>query len=420
MGQERIHEIDSKSDAVIKYQKKIEDLINKLNDLNSNDYPEQVNKTVQQIKAADQQFITNSGLTITGHVLFSRHGESSEWSKKKLGFRPNAGLEDRAFTNMANTNQFTSALLNYPDKKTNIAVSPLVRAKQTASLVIPANIKEAQIIIEPALSENSFTPSGNNISSLEQLKQEYNKMTFWQTPVKVILFLLSIWLYQYTGVFKRIQDQSSQADQTMLNINGINKEDYFSRGVSDPETGYFFDTNSIPEQEKIKATRQLIKDNLKSEANDYWLFGHGQNFRLFFETLFGINSPFEYGETRSVYNVQKVPGISSLFSPPYTLVIDQTTGNIRGKYTENTLALEINRSRFAQEQDDPIIVDSPVIMYQRGLAPVSSKSAPSIPGQRTSVDTHQEVSNRCSIPLLKSDATSDPEEHSYRVSNNRP
>ncbi len=361
MEQGRIIEIAPASDAVMSYQQKIEALIEELNSLHPDKYQNQINEVLRKIKAEDQQFILNSGLDITGHVLFSRHGESALWNQKKLGFNPNAALSEQAIDNMSHTNKFTSGLLRYPNKPVRIAVSPLVRAKQTASLMIPAHLKNAQIIIQPALSENSFTPSGNNITSLEQLKQEYNQMSFWQTPIKVIIFKLTLWFYSYSNVFERIQKESAQADEIMLRISGVTPQEYFSQGQQNNEGDYTFDTNSLSEDHKIRTTRHLIRGNLKSDERDFWLFGHGNNFKSFFNKTFGIKSTFEYGETRSVYNTQKEPGVTSLFSPPYTFVIDQSTGRIRGKYTKHTLAFEINPWTLT------VISDSTRKMHEGGL-----------------------------------------------------
>ena len=159
-----------------------------MNQLDPDDYPNQAHDIVQEIKTADRQFLATLGLSTKGHVLFSRHGESSDWNQKKLGLNPNAALAEQAIVNMSQTNKTTKCLLHYPDKAPHIAVSPLVRAKQTASLVIPNSLNSAQIIIQPALSENSYTPSGNNITSLAQMKNEYQHMSFWKTPLKVILY----------------------------------------------------------------------------------------------------------------------------------------------------------------------------------------------------------------------------------------
>ncbi len=362
MGLAQLVTIDTTSTTTIEYQKKIQNLVERLNQLDPDDYPNQAHEIVQEIKTADKHFLATLGLCTKGHVLFSRHGESSNWSQKKLGLNPNASLAEQAIVNMSQTNKTTLCLLDYPDKVPHIAVSPLVRAKQTASLVIPKELSSAQIIIQPALSENSYTPSGNNITSLAQIKNEYQQMSFWKTPLKVILYALSIWFFGYPEVFKQIQEKSAQADNTMLQIPGVDPEAYYSQGEINLSDGnYYFDTNSISEQQKVEKTRRLIRDNLKSNENDYWLFGHGNNFRLFFSKTFDITSEFEYGETRSVYNVQKEPGATSLFNPPYTFVIDQQTGQIKGKYTENTLALEKNPWTLS------VVSGSTRTMYEKGL-----------------------------------------------------
>ncbi len=148
----------------------------------------------------------------------------------------------------------------------------------------------------------------------------------------------------------------------MLQIPGIDPEIYYSQGeINRADGDYYFDTHSLSEQQKVEKTRRLIRDNLKSSENDYWMFGHGKNFRLFFSETFDITSEFEYGETRSVYNVQKEPGATSLFNPPYTFVIDQQTGQIKGKYTKNTLALEKNPWTLT------VVDGSTRTMYEKGL-----------------------------------------------------
>lgn len=362
MGLSQLVTIDTTATITIEYQKRIKDLVEQLNRLSPDDYPHQAHSIMQDIKTADQQFLLSLKLSTKGHLLFSRHGESSNWSQKKLGLNPNAPLEEQAIINMAQTNKATKSLLHYPDKAPHIAVSPLVRAKQTASLVIPEGLSSVQIIIQPALSENSYTPSGNNITSLAQMKNEYQKMSFWKTPLQVILYALSIWFFGYPEVFQKIQEQSNQADNIMLQVPGVDAETYYSQGQINPRDGsYSFDTHSLTEDQKVEKIRRLIRDNLKSSENDYWMFGHGKNFQLFFSETFGITSEFEYGETRSVYNVQKEPGATSLFNPPYTFVIDQQTGQIKGKYTESTLALEKNPWTLT------IVSDSTRTMSERGL-----------------------------------------------------
>ncbi|CEG58560.1 phosphoglycerate mutase family protein [Legionella fallonii] len=361
MGLSQLINIDTTSNKVIEYQKKIQNLVEQLNHLNIDDYQSQVHGIVQQIKTMDQQFLADLGLSIKGHVLFSRHGESSNWDQKKLGLNPNAPLAEQAIVNMSQTNQMTMGLLHYPNQPVHIAVSPLVRAKQTASLVIPQGLKSAQIIIQPALSENSYTPSGSNITSLEQMKNEYQQMSFWKTPLKVIIYALSILFFGYPEVFKQIQEKSTQTDNLMLQIPGVDEETYYSQGEANLNDGtYYFDTN-ISDVQKAEKTRRLIRDNLKSGENDYWMFGHGKNFQLFFDETFGITSEFEYGETRSVYNVQKEPGSTSLFNPPYTFVIDQNTGQIRGKFTEKMLTLEKNPWTLT------VVGGSTRTMYEKGL-----------------------------------------------------
>lgn len=362
--------IESNSAAVIKYQTKIEFLIKKLNSLTVYEYYNQVNDLLQQIKNADQEFFAELGLKRKGHVLFTRHGESDTWRQKKFGLHPNAPVSETAMSNMSQTNESTVSLLHYPDKPTRIAVSPLVRAKQTASLIIPKDLFAPQITIQPALSENSHTPSGNNIMSLDQMKEELRQISFWQTPIKFLLYSIALWIFGRPEVFNQIQKNSIQADISMLQIPGVSSEVFYSQIKMNAEGKYFFDT-SLSEEQKIKKTRQLIRENLKNGETDYWLIGHGQNFKSFFNHTFGIQSTFEFGETRCVYNVQTEPGVTSLFSPSYTFVIDQTTGRIRGKFTEQFLALEKNPWILT------LVCGSLAKMQEKGLGMVSLQPTPS-------------------------------------------
>lgn len=370
MGKDKIFSSDART---MEYQQKISLLIEKLNSLSlldDNSYQNELKATLQQIRDTDRDFVAQMRQKINGHVLFSRHGTCTFWEQKKWGLNPNAALADEAVANLSATNQSTSSLLHYPDKPLGVAVSPLVRAKQTASLVIPQGLGGTQITIEPSLSENSHMPSGINLTSPEQFNKEYQKISFWKAPVKFILFMVSRWIYGNSDVFAQINAKSSQADDVMLKIPGVTGNEYFSKANTNAMGEHSFDTSSLSEQGKTAATRALIHDKLSHGESDFWLFGHGKNFKSFFKQTFGIRAPFEYGETRNIYNLQNEDGENSLFCPSYTFVIDQTTGRIRGKLLDTPPAFEIN----PLPSKSSAIIESTAVMHKHGLAPAADHS----------------------------------------------
>lgn len=141
----------------------------------------------------DQVYLNEQKLEIRGHVLFSRHGKSAIWAQKRLGMSPNAPIAASAESSMSKTNQVTGNLLFYPDHNQSfIAISPMNRAMQTAGLLIPEHICEAEISIEPALTENSNHPSGCDVRSTADMKKIYEATSFWREPFKVILWFFSM------------------------------------------------------------------------------------------------------------------------------------------------------------------------------------------------------------------------------------
>lgn len=278
---------------------------------------------LKQLKATDQLYLEALGSTITGHVLFSRHGKCSRWQQKKMGLSPNTVIEDDAQQNMTITNQSTNNLLFYPQhKRPYIAISPMNRALQTAGLVIPQQLTDAEIAIEPALTEISETPSGFDLRSPADLKKLYAETSFWQEPLKKILFKISIWLYRD----KEFQLLYTQRQSAVLAINKHgNNIDTAKDGQGRPDVAQNLDYKG----NKIEDIKQLID---RAGARDCWLIGHGKNFKTFFTHELGISADFDYAETRPVYKV-KTAHNASLFSPPYALVINQDTGLIDGKYS---------------------------------------------------------------------------------------
>lgn len=303
--------------------------------LNRSDEPQRA-QLLQQIKAADQLYLEAQGSTITGHVLFSRHGKCSRLRQKKLGLSPNTVIEEDAQHHMAATNQASSNLLFYPEhKRPYIAISPMTRALQTASLVIPHGITDAEICIEPALTENSATPSGFDIRSKADLQKLYAETSFWQEPLKKILFKISIWLY-HDKDFQALYEQRQSA-ALAINKHGTNI-DTATDAQGRPDVYQNLDYKG----DKIEDIKQLIN---AAGARDCWLFGHGKNFQTFFSHELGISSEFDYAETRPVYKI-KTDKDASLFSPPYALIISQDSGLIEAKYT-GTLATSLPQQSTA-------------------------------------------------------------------------
>lgn len=67
---------------------------------------------------------------------------------------------------MKNTNKYTKGIIFYPEEIPIIRISPLIRAKQTAKLLLPQNLSY-NIKTEICLTENSGYPSGTLIRSKE-------------------------------------------------------------------------------------------------------------------------------------------------------------------------------------------------------------------------------------------------------------
>lgn len=291
---------------------------------------EQVNKAskeekrqlLEQIKESDKFYLEALGLVIHGKVLFTRHGECGVWAQKKLGANPNSAISENAEQNMSQTNEMTDALLSHPDKPPRIAISPLVRAMQTASLLIPKEIK-ANISVEVYLSENSSAPSGLDIRSQEDLLAVKKQTPFFSLK-RFLLFLASI--FYGTEDFKLLKDKRDTA------IAKIQKHNIPGQHI--------LKDNKLPqsldyEGDKIKDTKKLIDE---TGDEDLWLIGHGKNFSAFFDDAFGIDRNFKYCETRTAYRIKAAGLEPTLYTPPYALVVNQQTGEIEGLYTGISIA----------------------------------------------------------------------------------
>lgn len=329
------------------YLKQIEHLIGQLNDCGDNERT----TLLQQIKETDQLYLESQGMKVNGQILFIRHGTCASWEQKKYGLNPNSPLSDEAVNAMQTTNQSTRALLSHPDKQPRIVVSPMIRAMQTAALIIPYDPdKGAVLSIDPALSENSDAPSGLDIRSKEDLQRVLRNTSFFKTPLKAFLFFISNLFYSDKKLFDSLDDKRNAAAAKLVQYAENGTIDlYDKKGSIKPSLDY---TGN-----KIEDINKLITQTINK---DLMLIGHGNNFKKYFNEQFGINSTFSYGEIRSVYKMQADDEALTLFTPPYALVINQKTGTIEGQYTGFT-------ARLTKEIEWPA-KSSAIILKQSGLS----------------------------------------------------
>lgn len=336
------------------YLKEIKKLIIQLNDSQG----AQSSQILAQIHETDRLYLDTRGMEITAQVLFSRHGECDMLGQKKLGLSPNAAISEEAEKNMATTNQFSGALLCYSSQEHPplIAVSPMNRAMQTAGLVIPQEINNADIKVLPFLTENSVSPSGFDVRSIADMQELYDQLSFWTSPFKKLLLKLCIWTHSDEDFSPLYEKRKSAAEK--IEKHGKNK--ILSDGDK-PDVCQDLKYHG----DKISETKALINGVAQ---RDCWLFGHGKNFRAFFQDVFAMDSAFDYGETRRVYKT-KINEKTSLYTPPYVLVINQKTGKIEGKYTGRA-AIPLQKksvdSDYASSSEEKTIPDAPTAMSQLG------------------------------------------------------
>ncbi|WP_154660323.1 histidine phosphatase family protein [Legionella lansingensis] len=297
------------------------------------------NIILAQIKEADQKYLEAQGTPIIRHVLFTRHGLCSN-NQKNYGLAPNSTVEESALQHMGKTDQSTSKLLSNAQAPT-IVISPMIRALQTAAKIIPKNL-QANLSIDPALSENTNAPSGSDIRSYDQLIQMRKDTSFFTSPLQKILFWLSTLFYSQSDFDNLKKKRDEAIDILAIAGHGITDESKNEDACRDV---------TLTGQQKIEKTNRLIHT---AGNNDLWLIGHGKNFKAFFEATFGNESDFDYGETRSVYTIQSIKDNVSpgLFSPPYTLVVNQETGEIDGVYTGITKGVKVATSATPLPQED--------------------------------------------------------------------
>jgi hypothetical protein len=324
-------------------------------------------KILKKIKEADKVYLDAIGMEITGHVLFSRHGQCDKLVQKRLGLSPNTPITENSEQSMGTTNQSTHALLFYDAKKKPpyIAISPMNRALQTASLLIPDGIKNANISVETALTENSSAPSGFDVRSTQDLQKLSDQTSFWESPLQKILLIISMWFYTDKDFEKLYEKRKAAAEK--IQTYGSTILNHGEPEHPDVQQNLDYTGN------KIEDTKVLMEN---ADQRDCWFFGHGKNFQAFFSEVLGIKSSFDYAETRSVYKVKDGGDASSLFSPPYVLTINQDTGKIEGKYTALVGQSIVGKKAISQEEVEASGENTPLV------SKAMTRLGPSIPQQR--------------------------------------
>ena len=424
------------------YSALIKDLIEELNKAKGN--PEEKATILQQLKEADKAYLDVQGIAITRQVLFMRHAKCSAIDDKALGLEPNTAANDAALANMEKTHQYTASLLLNPFEPI-VVISPLVRALQTAAKVVPRD-GNATVTIDPALAENGGAPSSTDARNRNQLTNVMNEIPLfsmkeqsWELPVlaqkplrkvlswlnspmdddetlelswkipvasipKALLLVSSLRQTDYIGLAKK---RNNAIDSLLEASNGCNGG--ITAGAKNSSS---YRNNHITKEEKIERIYELIqseeineqipskgfnaltrelnaldkRNNDLAKLNDLMLIGHGSNFKSFFKVTFGNDSSFAYCESRKVYVVQDLSehNKSKLFSPCYTLTINQKTGEIEGTHTDK---IAFGESKRIEEQEE--ISDE--WQQQPQPQPSSSSSSSYLFSPRNTLKTNQQT-----------------------------
>ncbi|KTC64644.1 coiled-coil protein (plasmid) [Legionella adelaidensis] len=305
----------------INYHRNVSTLINALNACVEND-TDQKRHIFTRLHEITHAYLQENALNIRKQILFSRHAQSQMWSQKGFGFTPNAPISEEARLNLSDTHKSTNHLFYFRNttQKTRIIISPLTRAIQTAGLIIPDKCN-ANVSIEPALSENSINPSGYDIRAPEDLIKVRNHLSFWRHPLKFLFFYISYFLFGP----EHFDEQRMMRQRAMMRIEKHNEGPTIFTNEQEVDQNL-----TVTSEEKIRKIRDLIND---TEEDTLWFIGHGNNFKRFFKRIFNISIRFDFTETQGVYQVSTEEDNLSFFIPPYSLVINQKTGALEGKYT---------------------------------------------------------------------------------------
>ena len=276
-------------------------------------------------------------------IIMSRHGQCGSL-QKVLGANPNSGLEDSCKSALRAASINTAKFLR-ENKETRFISSPMRRSLQTASLLLPNNLSNTrtlQLAQSYALAENSEDLSGKNIKSpfdlikhmvitlpIDTLKYMFTRKLSMPVrfvtglilfPVRLLESLASLVTWAFLG--HKLKGDMQQVDRN-LSVKG------FASEAPEKEA-------SLSDSQKISAIDDLINET----EQDLWLFGHGKNFKTYFNDKFDISESFDYADVRTMF--KKIDG--NFEAACYVLHVDQKTGAIVPKILNSALAAENNYS----------------------------------------------------------------------------
>lgn len=289
------------------YNADVNKLTRELNDVsklysNQKQVIEKQKNLIAQLRKLDANYI-KSVLQAQDHsvktILFTRHGHCSD-TKKKFGLNPNAAIRKKAKIAMTVTENLTSEFFEEAEK-TKIFISPMLRALQTASLIIPTEFK-GDIEVTANITEKSDMPSGKDMRTREDLKS------------LGIMGRISDILYG-----DRI-DSFVQPERTKA-INILNKK--AGKIISDTLP------QALSDDEKVKNIQKSIASTLPGHAQ--WNICHGKISQKFLKDTLGYETSFDFGETKKILYYKGQNGEDAVFIPPYSLVINQETGMIESR-----------------------------------------------------------------------------------------
>lgn len=333
------------------YTAHIHALIISLNQCNSDSGR---NTLITQINETNRIYLEACQLRFNAQILFSRHGKSTMLREKILGLKPNAPISVSAQKNMQGVNQHTQGFLAFKNLP-RIVISPMVRALQTAALLMPTSIRGADVVVNPVLAETSISPSGMDVRSLEDLRKLNEQISFWRAPWQAILFFFSRMFYGDA----HFQDSQQLRQKAMDEIQAYNGGATIIQSNGDVDQDLL-----LGQDMKLLHTQQLIHE---VEDQDLWLIGHGNNFRRFFKKTFALQVSFDYAETRAIFKVTENSGEVKFFIPPYTLIVNQNTGKIEGKYTGTAQLVCAHQEKAVELESIEEVMPSFQLMHTQGL-----------------------------------------------------
>lgn len=327
------------------YLRFIKDLVE---ELKSTPYDLDKCTILRQIKEVDRAFFAAQGTPIEQEIHFTRHGLCSG-RQKKGGLEPNAGLEDSALLAMQTTSAFTSSLLHA--QAPQIVVSPMVRALQTAAKIVPGDPRTS-ISINPILAENSFAPSGTDVRNKQHLQEVYEGLKGPLPPTKGFFNTIKAWILNIVSqylFYRTLKEYNDYDGLTSRRTNAINELKGKSDGLSDADLSAEANRKvSLTSKDKIVGILALIQKSDKV----LWLIGHGKNFKEFFKETMGNKASFDYGETRILYNLNTKSKEPKFVAPPYSVKINQESGEPNIEFTGKILHSNDNAK---QAENGPVI-----------------------------------------------------------------